>query len=77
MELNSWDMEVRKDGALLVRVHSTDRSGQRLPDAVFTFRPGDPQYEYWEAQWRKRSMQSASLAANSQPTLAAAHCTRS
>ena len=77
MELKSWDMEVRKDGALLVRVHSTDRSGQQLPDAVFTFRPGDPQYEYWEAQWRQRSVQGAAFATSSQPALAAANCTRS
>lgn len=77
MELKSWDMEVRKDGALLVRVHSTDGSGQRLPDAVFTFRPGDPQYEYWEAQWRQRCVQGATVAASPQPALAAAQCTRS
>jgi hypothetical protein len=24
--------------------------GRQLPDAVFTFRPGDPQYEYWQQQ---------------------------
>lgn len=44
----SWDIERRKDGALLVRMHSVDRQGRPLPDAVFTFRKGDPQYEYWE-----------------------------
>ena len=31
----------------MVRVHSYDRNGRPLPDAVFTFRPGDPQYNYW------------------------------
>jgi hypothetical protein len=55
MELDSWDVEVRNDGALLVRVHSADRHGQPLPDAVFAFRPGDPQYEYWETQWQQRT----------------------
>ena len=57
MELDSWDVEVRKDGALLVRVHSSEKNGQRLPDAVFAFRPGDPQYEYWEARYRQRAAQ--------------------
>ena len=46
----SWDIERRRDGALLVRMHSVDRRGRPLPDAVFTFRKGDPQYEYWELQ---------------------------
>lgn len=47
MELQSCDVERRSDGVVLVRVHSSARNGQRLPDAVFTFRQGDPQYEYW------------------------------
>ena len=37
----------RKDGALLVRVPSAERNGNRLPDAVFSFRAGDPQYAFW------------------------------
>jgi len=59
MEPLSWDIECRTDGTVLVRVHSADRRGQRLPDAVFTFRPGDPQYEYWQQQWRSRQAQPA------------------
>jgi len=54
MEPTSWDVERRADGAVLVRVHSADRTGQRLPDAVFTFRRGDPQFERWESRWRER-----------------------
>jgi hypothetical protein len=46
--LESCDVERRGDGTLLVRVHSRDRRGRPLPDAVFTFRKGDPQYENWE-----------------------------
>jgi hypothetical protein len=46
----SWDIDRRKDGSLLVRMHSVDRQGRPLPDAVFTFRKGDPQYEHWERQ---------------------------
>ncbi len=42
-----WDVQRRSDGAVLVRVHSRDRQGGRLPDAVFAFRLGDPQYDYW------------------------------
>jgi hypothetical protein len=56
MELDSWDVERRSDGAVLVRVHSTDKRGNRLPDAVFTFRRGDPQYDYWERMLRERPL---------------------
>jgi hypothetical protein len=54
MEPQSWDVERRADGAVLVRVHSVDNVGEPLPDAVFTFRRGDPQYEYWLRQWQGR-----------------------
>jgi hypothetical protein len=54
MHSNSWDVERRADGAVLVRVHSADKRGEPLPDAVFTFRRGDPQYEHWVRQWRLR-----------------------
>jgi hypothetical protein len=54
-QLESWDVQRRRDGALLVRVHSRDRQGRPLPDAVFTFRLGDPQYDYWERQLRQRN----------------------
>ena len=54
MEPESWDVDRRQDGAVLVRVHSTDRKGRRLPDAVFTFRLGDPQYNYWEEKYITR-----------------------
>ncbi len=51
---DSWDVQRRNDGAVLVRVHSCDRQGQQLPDAVFAFRLGDPQYDYWERELRMR-----------------------
>jgi hypothetical protein len=47
---DSCDVHRRSDGAVLVRVHSHDRHGRQLPDAVFTFRFGDPQYDYWVKQ---------------------------
>ncbi len=55
MELELCDVERRGDGVVLVRVHSSETNGRRLPDAVFTFRRGDPQYEYWEKVSRQRS----------------------
>jgi hypothetical protein len=56
--LGSWDVERRSDGAVLVRVHSHPYQGQILPDAVFAFRSGDPQYTYWEDQLRRREQGS-------------------
>lgn len=47
MQPDSCDVERRNDGSVLVRVHSCDRNGRQLPDAVFTFRLGDPQYGFW------------------------------
>ena len=49
-------IEKRSDGVLVVRVQSEGPPGSRLPDAVFSFRCGDPQYAYWLQ--RLRSMQS-------------------
>jgi hypothetical protein len=54
MQSHTWDVERRADGAVLVRVHSAEKMGERLPDAVFTFRRGDPQYEHWQRQWEDR-----------------------
>lgn len=47
-------LERRPDGAVLVRVSSCDRDGRTLPDAVFAFRAGDPQYGYWDARLREQ-----------------------
>lgn len=49
-DLDSCDVEPGQNGVVFVRVHSSDRVGQPLPDAVFTFRPGDPQYEFWKGR---------------------------
>jgi hypothetical protein len=40
-------IEKRADGSIVVRVRSAGPEGVRLPDAVFSFRCGDPQYAYW------------------------------
>jgi hypothetical protein len=50
MAPGACDVERHGDGTILVRVHSSDRNGRKLPDAVFTFRLGDPQYTYWAAR---------------------------
>jgi hypothetical protein len=55
LDPDSWDIDRRGDGAVLVRVHSTGRNGQPLPDAVFAFRLGDPQYNYWEEKFLNRA----------------------
>jgi hypothetical protein len=51
-----WDVERRQDGAVLVRVRSRQVNGRALPDAVFAFRLGDPQFSFWEEQLRKRQI---------------------
>jgi hypothetical protein len=48
-------LERRSDGAVLVRVPSALRGSDTLPDAVFTFRLGDPQFGYWERELQRRS----------------------
>jgi hypothetical protein len=53
-DANAWRVERRSDGALLVRVSSRLWQGNRLPDAVFSFRCGDPQYGYWEERLRQQ-----------------------
>jgi hypothetical protein len=48
MNLDSYSVERRSDGAVIVRVASRDRGRDTLPQAVFTFRIGDPQFSYWQ-----------------------------
>ena len=57
-DLETLNVERRSDGAVLVRVPSLPANGSRLPDAVFAFRVGDPQYSYWE-QFLLRSQPTA------------------
>ena len=51
---HSYSLERRSDGAVLVRVRSRTTGGRVLPEAVFAFRAGDPQFHYWDAQLRSR-----------------------
>jgi hypothetical protein len=45
-----WFIERRPNGVLIVRMLSKRNCPNPLPDAVFTFRVGDPQYDYWHRQ---------------------------
>jgi hypothetical protein len=44
-------LEQRPDGAIVVRVPSRATAGLALPDAVFAFRAGDPQFAFWQQQF--------------------------
>jgi hypothetical protein len=58
--VHSFVIQRRGDGALVVRVRC-GQSSARLPDAVFSFHAGDPQYAFWEDQFsRQQSNASAS-----------------
>ena len=48
--LLAFRVERRADGAIIVRVPSTGQYGEPLPDAVFSFRIGEPQYGLWARQ---------------------------
>jgi len=52
-------IESRANGVMLVRVRS--RRDHTLPEAVFTFRVGDPQYEYWKRRLMEQESGSASM----------------
>ena len=59
MQPENCTLERRADGAVIVRVHSRQTEPAPLPDAVFSFRAGDPQYDYWERQFRLRRLETA------------------
>ncbi len=60
LENHLVSLEKRGDGAVIVRVRSV--GPDHLPDAVFAFRSGDPQYAYW-----LRRLQSAADSPNATP----------
>ena len=55
VDVENYTIERKPNGVLLVHVHSCDADGQPLPDAVFTFRPNDPQYEIWSRRLAERN----------------------
>jgi hypothetical protein len=54
VEPSNYFIERRHDGALIVRVRATTPCDPPLPDAVFTFRPADPQFEVWQRRYREQ-----------------------
>jgi hypothetical protein len=64
----NWLVERRDDGVVLVRVPSTGAYSAGLPDAVFSFRAGDPQYDYWRSQVNVGSDSGVESEAGGQPT---------
>ena len=58
-DIPSCDIERRDDVAVVVRVHSRVTDGRALPDAVFSFHAGDPQYNYWDSLLRSRDIMPA------------------
>ena len=52
--IHSFIIQRRGDGALVVRVPSRANGANRLPDAIFSFRAGDPQYSYWEQEYSRQ-----------------------
>lgn len=55
MTVSAWKIDRREDGVLLVRIPSERQNGEALPDAVFSFRAGDPQYKLWEQRYREQA----------------------
>ncbi len=58
MSVTEWVIERRDDGSLIVRIPSKPYKGQPLPDAVFSFREGDPQYRLWEERYEIQEQQA-------------------
>jgi len=48
-------IEKRDDGRIVVRVRSEGPEASRLPDAVFSFKNGDPQFAHWHSYWLSRT----------------------
>jgi len=60
MDHESWQVERRTDGAVVVRVPSLQREDGALPDAVFAFRLGDPQYSFWRRKLEEQDERASS-----------------
>ncbi|HEY1602309.1 MAG TPA: hypothetical protein VGG64_22095 [Pirellulales bacterium] len=58
----NWQVERRNDGAVVVRVPSNGTFAADLPDAVFAFRAGDPQYDYWQQQLNRSDLSESPAA---------------
>ena len=48
VDSHSYSLERRPDGAVLGTCRSRSHNWLKLPEAVFAFRTGDPQFPYWD-----------------------------
>lgn len=55
-----YQVETRGNGLIVVRVASRRDTNSPLPDAVFSFRPGDPQYDLWERRLARQTAERQS-----------------
>lgn len=57
----NYFIELLKGNVLKVRIPSKPFQGVPIPDAVFTFRMGDPQYEIWIRRYseQQKNLQNA------------------
>jgi len=67
MTITRWKIERRESGVLVVRIPSEPRNGEVLPDAAFSFRAGDPQYQLWEQRWREQETLKGTASVNGTP----------
>ena len=67
---NTWDdaqsgetlhveLTLRGDEVLVAKVRPMPTSGAASDPAVFSFRPGDPQYSSWRRRWQEAGMNEA------------------
>jgi hypothetical protein len=63
-------VEKRGDGTVVVRVRSDGPEESRLPDAVFSFRNGDPQYAYWLSRLSSDAAKTARPSESEKPSQA-------
>jgi len=54
MASESYHIELRPGNVLLVRIPSPPFRGHPMPDAVFTFHVGDPQYDLWAKRYEEQ-----------------------
>jgi hypothetical protein len=70
-DVQQLHIERRLDGSLVVRVRSRERADATLPDAVFSFRAGDPQFDLWLQRYEGHAVEPLPVEPSWQTTFAA------
>jgi hypothetical protein len=52
-DTETYGLQRRADGAVVVQIPSARDKQPRLPDAKFAFREGDPQFVFWDEKLRQ------------------------